>query len=100
MTLTEFFAVYWERQPLHIRRQDRRYYGDLLRKSDIDAFLARNEDKLSYGKDLNLCRCEKGRVSQSLSHREGEGAQGRRPPLSRPLIAPSLLSTFAPLCLP
>jgi hypothetical protein len=35
-----FFAQYWERRPLHIRRQDAGYYDSLLTRADLETVIA------------------------------------------------------------
>ena len=69
MSVDDFFSRYWERAPLHISRGDAAYYGPLLGKSDIDRFIGLNEDALQYGTDLNVCRCEAGKVSALIPRR-------------------------------
>ena len=89
LSLHEFFAEYWERRPLHIQRKDRHYYGALLKKSDIDAFIASNEDKLAYGTDLNLCRCDKGKVRIDRGKERRGRLRGRKGKASPHIFSPT-----------
>ncbi|HEV7238880.1 MAG TPA: cupin domain-containing protein [Thermoanaerobaculia bacterium] len=40
MSMTTFFAEWWERRPLHIARGDGTWYGELLAMRDVDALIA------------------------------------------------------------
>ncbi|MBW4891124.1 cupin domain-containing protein [Mucilaginibacter sp. HMF5004] len=42
-TLNDFFANYWEKNYLIIKRDDRRFFDSILTKDDINAFLARKD---------------------------------------------------------
>ncbi|MFE4973731.1 cupin domain-containing protein [Kitasatospora sp. NPDC056651] len=42
MALPTFRNEYWERQPLHIRRNDPRYFADLLTLDDVDRLLSQS----------------------------------------------------------
>lgn len=39
----EFFERHWEKEPLHIRRNDPEWYYDVLRSADVEQFLTRGD---------------------------------------------------------
>mmetsp|Transcript_110424 Transcript_110424/g.319141 ORF Transcript_110424/g.319141 Transcript_110424/m.319141 type:complete len:602 (-) Transcript_110424:109-1914(-) len=52
-----FFAEYWEKKPLHLRRGRPRYYGDVFSKAALDQHL-REGTPLGYGERINLARTD------------------------------------------
>jgi ribosomal protein L16 Arg81 hydroxylase len=40
---SEFFSCYWEKQSLHVRREEQDFYRDVLRPEDVEHFLSRND---------------------------------------------------------
>ena len=63
VSLSEFFSQYWERQPLHVARGEGGYYGQLLSSHAVFSHIAQHEDSLQYATDINVCRCQDGKVS-------------------------------------
>jgi len=55
MSPAVFFAEYWEKKPLHLKRQQPGFYGDLFSKAELDKYL-RTDQGLSFGKLINLVR--------------------------------------------
>ncbi|KAM4702440.1 ribosomal oxygenase 2 isoform 2-T2 [Discoglossus pictus] len=57
----DFFTNYWEQKPLLIQRNDSdmyTYYQNLFTLTDMKKIAAQG---LSYGKDLNMCKCKDGK---------------------------------------
>ncbi|GLE09294.1 hypothetical protein PINS_up020903 [Pythium insidiosum] len=54
MTREEFYAKYWERRPLVIKRKAPKYYDGWFSKDEIDRIL--KEHTLEYGADLDLTK--------------------------------------------
>lgn len=57
-TSEAFFADYWEKQPLLIKREDTSFYGPLFTKDDLEDILKKEE--LSFAEDVNVVRYEDG----------------------------------------
>jgi len=53
-TLDDFFANYWEKKPLVVRRQDANFYGGIFSLSTMKEVLKNNE--LYFEGDVNVCR--------------------------------------------
>lgn len=68
-----FFSEYWEKKPLHLRRQRPDFYGDLFSKASLDKHL-RASPGLDFGKHVNLVRFD--------------AATGKKVALSPPAGAP------------
>ena len=49
-----FNSIFWEKKPLHIKRGDTDYYGNLFSKESLMKILA--ENNLHYEIDLNACK--------------------------------------------
>ncbi|MEM7256055.1 MAG: cupin domain-containing protein [Pseudomonadota bacterium] len=47
VTRDEFFARYWEQQPLHVERSDSRYFSHLVSVADIDQLLSTGKRSLA-----------------------------------------------------
>ncbi|CAK6441579.1 unnamed protein product [Pipistrellus nathusii] len=65
-----FFKEFWEQKPLLIQREDpalAAYYQSLFRLSDLKGLCGRG---LSYGRDVNVCRCVHGR--KKVLNKEGK----------------------------
>lgn len=74
MTPATFFAEYWEKKPLHVRRGRPGFYGSLFSKAVIDGYLRSSAD-MAYGKRINLVRFdEKTGLKVDLN----KGARGTR----------------------
>lgn len=50
----EFNSIFWEKKPLHIKREDTDYYGNLFSKESLMKMLV--ENNLYYEIDLNVCK--------------------------------------------
>jgi len=72
LTPAEFFAEYWEKKPLHLRRSWPEFYADLFSKADVDKLL-RTKVGLPYGEHLNLVRFDETKQSKVELNRGGRG---------------------------
>ena len=52
--LKEFFAEYWEKKPLHVKREDVEYYGEMFTKENLVSILKKHN--ILYEDDINVCR--------------------------------------------
>eukprot|EP01012_Entosiphon_sulcatum_P067305 TRINITY_DN9692_c0_g1_i1.p1 TRINITY_DN9692_c0_g1~~TRINITY_DN9692_c0_g1_i1.p1 ORF type:complete len:481 (-),score=93.82 TRINITY_DN9692_c0_g1_i1:8-1450(-) len=55
----QFLSEFWERKPLHIKRGDAAFYGDLFSKQELFEVIGRHQ--FDYGKQVNVARFENGR---------------------------------------
>jgi len=53
-TLQDFFANYWEKKPLVVRRNDAEFYGNIFSLSTMKEVIKENE--LYFEGDVNVCR--------------------------------------------
>jgi len=53
-TVEEFFSSHWEKKPLHIKRDDTDYYGDLFTLEIFKNML--KDEELNFETDVNVCR--------------------------------------------
>lgn len=56
--IQEFFDTYWEKKPLHIKRDDQAFYGDLLSLEKLKEML--DEHEMDFESDINVCRYVNG----------------------------------------
>lgn len=53
-TIDEFMGVYWEKQPMHVKREQSDYYGTAFTLEALRKIVSGNE--LSYGDDVDVFR--------------------------------------------
>ncbi|ETV71122.1 hypothetical protein H257_13520 [Aphanomyces astaci] len=56
VTVEDFYANYWERKPLHIKRNFPDYYDGWFNRQEIERML--KEHTLAYGEDIDLTKYE------------------------------------------
>lgn len=67
ITIDQFFSEYWEKKPLHVKR-DASYYEGLFTRADVDTIL--KEQELQYEVNINLAKVDKD--GKKVMHNEAE----------------------------
>mmetsp|Transcript_54620 Transcript_54620/g.97472 ORF Transcript_54620/g.97472 Transcript_54620/m.97472 type:complete len:577 (+) Transcript_54620:35-1765(+) len=63
MTPVTFLSEYWEKKPLHLKRQRSDFYEGLFSKADFDGHLKEGTE-VRYGERLNLARFDKDKAQK------------------------------------
>lgn len=77
-----FLARHWEREPLHIARNDQHFYADLFSLSDLDTLLVQSR---MTSRDLRVFSKQSGLAYEALNQMDRAADQRNRGPDLRPL---------------